>query len=183
MIAVLNEYKGTFEVTKEFYEVFKECQNYDPSRHFMTCVYFDGEQQTFVATDGKRMVYHKDGNFPSTFQGQYELAKIGKKYKLIPKEEDGQFPNWMRVVPDLEKYHCVKIADDYTCGLSGKLPEDSMLICEIILETKAIFNIEFLTKVLKHVPSFEIQQHSEDGKALFFDISEVTKYIVMPMDK
>ena len=181
MIKVIKEYKGTLEVTKEFYETFKECCSIDPTRYFMNHVYYDLANTTFVATDGHRMIYHFNDKIILTDSGFFELAKIGKSYKLIPVDCGGTFPNWQRALPDLENYSPVVINDSNKFNLTGNLTKDSKVLCSIILETKMSLNIDFLLKVLKHTLSFSIQQSENEEHALYITIDESTKYIIMPL--
>lgn len=190
MINIISEYKGTMEVSKAFYETFKESCSIDETRPSMNYVYFDGDNQTFIATDGRRMLYHYDNSIGSVFQGFYELAKIGKKYKLVPVDEQGTFPNWQRVIPDMDLMNCITIETEVynktTCesllSLSGNLTKDSWTLCSIIRELDCNLNIEFLTKILKHVDSFEVMKNKEEkNRAIMIIIDTKTNYVIMPM--
>ena len=181
MVKVLNEYKGTMEVTKEFYEMFRECLSTDEARYALNYVYFDSDQQTFVATDGSRMIWHISLDMSPKLTGFYELAKIGRKYKLIPFDCDGQFPSWQKVIPDREEAVTIKLDDgDCMMSLSGKMADDSVTLCQLIRATDSNINIDFLTKVLKHAASFTVQC-SGRNKAILFEIDKDTNYIVMPL--
>jgi len=182
MVKVFNEFKGTMEVTKEFYEIFRECQSKDTARTFMLNIYFDGSKQTFVATDGRRMVYHRDENISSDREGYYELAKIGKKYKLIPIECNYEFVKWGNVIPETEKMVIVKIDGEKSHGLSGKLDKDSPWICKFIKETGCLININYMLNVLKYCPSFTAY-FMDINMAILFEIDEQTNYIVMPLQQ
>ena len=183
-IAILKEYKGTFEVTKEFYETFKESVSTDESRFFMNHVYFDGPNNAFVATDGRRMMYHINYDINESFSGFYTPVKIGKTYKLIPVDCDGTFPLWKRVIPDLETMKHVVIDNDTRMSLTGKLSTDSVTLCNIIRESNCNFNLEFFTKILKHVVSFEIMKVIDvDNRAVLIIIDDNTHYVIMPMGK
>ena len=101
-IAVFKEFKGTFEISKDFYETFKESVSTDETRYYMNHVYFDGPNHAFVATDGRRMMTHINYDIDSSFTGFYTPVKVGKTYKLVPAECEGTFPNWQRVLPEKE---------------------------------------------------------------------------------
>ena len=180
---VLNEYKGTLETTKGFYEVFKECCSTDLSRQSMNYVYYDKEESSFVATDGRRLIVHTDDTFEDIKgSGFYEAVKIGKKFKLVPVNFEGQFPNWQRVLPDESTYISVCIGEYSSFGISGNIAKDSNILCKIIRKLDCCINIEFITKILKHVNEVEIYHHPEDkNKAILFSIDDRTKYIIMPM--
>jgi hypothetical protein len=78
----------------------------------------------------------------------------------------------------------VEINDSLNNSLSGKLANDSRLICNIIRTLDCVINIDYLTKVLKHVPGFEISYDSDSPRsAILFSIDSRTEYIVMPMGK
>jgi hypothetical protein len=189
---IIEEHKGIFEVTKGFYETFKESCSTDESRIFTNYVYFDQENKVFIATDGRRMIYHYDTAVNSE-SGFYELAKIGKKYKLIPIKDQGTFPNWKRVVPvDSELEYVYMKSDQYgdnqqhsIFSVSGNLVRDSWFLCNMIRNIDCNINIEFITKVLKHVNQFEIMKNREKSgdRAIVFIIDKNTRYIVMPMNK
>ena len=182
MIKIYNEYKGTFEVSKAFYETFKESCSTDETRMFLNYVYFDGDNHNFVATDGRRLIKHYDSSIGTIFTGFYELAKIGKKYKLIAVNEEGTFPNYQKVLPNMDNMENITVDNEDLFELTGNLKNDSVTLCEIIRALNCNINIEFLTKVLKHVGSFKILKNSEqENTAIMIEIDNQTNYVIMPI--
>jgi len=190
---VLKEFKGVFEIDKAFYETFKECISTDTTRYFLGAVYFDSEASTFVATDGRKLIKHTTLNaYPDTPSGYYELAKIGKSYKMLPKDLDGNFPNWKRVIEQNNNYVCMQVEKIVNYNktmvqfhsIKGNMAEDSSLIGEIILQNKTPINIDFITKVLKHVGDFEVMYNSDsETSPILFIIDQRTTYMIQPMKR
>lgn len=192
---VLKEFKGIFEIDKDFYETFKQCLSTDETRLHIQFVYFDGEQNTFVATDGRRLIKHTpDIEYDSDLTGFYEPAKIGKAYKLIPKDYTGNFPNWSRIIPARSEYSVMSLGKygnspgnpkfDTVHTIKGKMSEDSTLLSEIIIKSGKPLNFDFVTKVLKHVKEFEVMLPDSDSyKPVLFIIDHSTEYMIQPMER
>ena len=191
-VKVIKEFKGTFEITKAFYETFKECMSEDETRKNMCYIYFDKDNMSFVATDGRKIIYHVDNNINLTESGHYEPVKIGKTYKLIPvdmgkttKQGNLEFPRWKRVIPDLENMENIVIDDTRYFSISGKIDEDSKLICQFVRNLDCNINVNFLLKVLKHVDSFtmlkNVEHSSKHTCAVLCPIDANTHYVFMPM--
>jgi DNA polymerase III sliding clamp (beta) subunit (PCNA family) len=193
-VAVMNYFKGTFEVTKAFYETFRECKSTDETRYFMQHVYYNAESGEFAATDGKRLIVHAH-EFDDVESGFYELAKVGKKYKLLPVKLDGRFPNYRRVIPELSHYELFtyeKVTNSYTgkkefvdsFSINGKFDQDSTFIC-MLAQGSMVFNIDYVTKVLKHVGGFKVYIPTEEkerkNNAVYVEIDDNTQYVFMPM--
>lgn len=191
---VLKEFKGIFTIDKAFYETFKQCLSTDTTRQGLSAVYFDNEHNTFVATDGRRLIKHTpDYTYGPEFKGYYELAKIGNTYKLLPTDIDYSFPNWKRIIDYSEDYtlyktgirdHAGRLSNKQSSihSIKGNMREDSGLIGNIILENKCPVNIDFITKVLKHVNTFEILLGTDEQvRPIYFIIDPNTTYMVQPM--
>lgn len=188
---VFKEFKGVFEIDKAFYETFKECCSKDETRFYLNYVFFDcsSNEQVFVATDGMKAIYHKveSNRFNDSLEGFYELAKIGKTYKLIPKEITGQFPKWRQFfLVNHEDYYLWEYrkqrGDSSKATLSGNYDKDSHLLGKLILSIGRPINLNFLTKVLKHVDEFQTMIHLEDtNNPVVFVIDPSTRYLVKPM--
>ena len=69
-------------------------------------------------------------------------------------------------------------------SIKGNMASDSGLIGEIILTNGTPVNIDFITKVLKHVDSFQVYTSQEDNlKPIFFKIDSSTLYMIQPMTR
>ena len=186
---VFKEFKGIFEIDKAFYETFKECIADDVTRPFLMGVYFDSEANTFVATDGRRLIKHTPTETYSIESGYYELAKIGKVYKMIPKDMEGRFPNYQKILSNIESnYKVIRVGKETLFGIQGNMKHDSSLLSEIVLQNEAPINFDFVTKVLKHVPEFEIMiaDTHKGGNHLdpiYFIIDQRTTYMIQPMKR
>lgn len=192
-MTIIKEFKGIFEVDKAFYECFKECVSKDETRIFINYVYYDGAENNFVATDGRRLIIHTPREFyGSKFTGFYELAKTGKSYKLLPVEDKGTFPMYQRIINDTDQvrmnkftykkfisYNRTETVD--TLSISGNLDKDSYFISKLIAKIGRPLNINFLTKVLKHVPDVTTYYDSDTDRPVLFILEPQTKYIVQPM--
>ncbi len=179
---VIEEHKGVFEVSKALYETFKECVSKDETRYFMNGVYYDAETGHFVATDGRRLIYHSYES-EGLESGYYDCAKIGKAFKLVPSKIDGQFPDWKRVAPEMKEGFNEYRSMDTPQTLTGKLDEDSQTLLSIAFAADRKFNLDYLLKVLKHADDFEVSYGTKEYDALHFSIDTKTKYVVMPFSK
>lgn len=98
----LQGYTGYIQFSEESVEAIKKCdvacQPYGTERYFLQGVYVDPEDGTVVATDGRRMIYHK-------LIGGAAIGGMGAFIKTNPnKDETNNFilPTW--VVPYLDGY-------------------------------------------------------------------------------
>ena len=187
---VLKEFKGIFEVDKAFYETFKECISKDATRSFLMGVYFDSENNTFVATSGRRLIKHTPTETYNIESGYYELAKIGKVYKMIPKDMEGRFPNYQKILLNIDSNYKVLRNDkkESMFSIQGNMKHDSWLLSEIVLQNETPINFDFITKVLKHVPEFEVMiaDTHEGGNhfdPIYFIIDQCTTYMAQPMSR
>lgn len=65
----------------------------DPTRFVLAGVYYDAENQSLVATDGRRLIA-----IPQKVEGKSRIISA-----IDGKEIQGQFPNWRQVVPKVDK--------------------------------------------------------------------------------
>lgn len=80
-------------------EGLKNCTSKDPTREFMTIVYYkDGN---LIATDARRLKTVKVGKLDGIEDGTYVDIDVSRNGINIKKNDfDGQFPNYSRVIPD-----------------------------------------------------------------------------------
>ena len=106
-------YTGYVQLEAETVEAIKKCntaaQPIGQERYFLQGVYIDPEDGTMVATDGRRMIYHK-------LRGNAAISGLGAFVHTNPnKDETNQFilPTW--VVPSLNGYSEIHYAyHDYS---------------------------------------------------------------------
>jgi hypothetical protein len=65
----------------------------DPTRFVLAGIYYDSENQSLVATDGRRLIA-----IPQKVEGKSRIISASDG-----KEIQGQFPNWRQVVPKVDK--------------------------------------------------------------------------------
>jgi hypothetical protein len=65
----------------------------DPTRFVLAGIYYDSENQSLVATDGRRLIA-----IPQKVEGKSRIVSA-----IDGKEIQGQFPNWRQVVPKVDK--------------------------------------------------------------------------------
>ncbi len=183
---ILKQFKGIFEVDKVFYETFRQCVSKDVTRQHLNYVHLEGN--TFVATDGKALIFHETEEDYEGLGGYYELAKVGKSYKLLPVDCDSCFPTWRGILEALEsktleklKYNKGRILAEKH-SLSGNLEKDSFLLSAIILKAGCPINLSHIPGTLKHVPEFQVFMAADSPEMfpILFEIDKNTSYISQP---
>ena len=173
---LFKEFKGNVEIGKSEHDMLKSCLGVDPLRALFHYVHIDSESSKVTATNGRILIQYTIPT-PITVDGWYEPAKVGKKYLLLPVNSDIQPPDYSRVFP--EKAACKMEAINLS-GKSADVCKDSQQICEMILKTNSLINLDFLWR-LKNLPDVNMYADEPD-KPIMFTASGIV-YVIMPMAK
>lgn len=140
----------TYQITKEQYNLLTPCLSKDTYREQFNYVYIDNTN--LVATDGCRMmILEKDGflekNKGSQIEpGFYIPTKTNKQFYLTSVECSTTFPPYKKIIPIYTEEH---LKGNFT--LSAKPKEYNTILCQIILKTGCIINLDYF-KPLKLTP-------------------------------
>ena len=167
----IKEFKGNVEIGQDTFNMLKSCLSTDTMRTFLCHVYI--EDGKITATDGHVLVQYS-ADMELQAEGFYELAKVGKKYLLLPVDYDGTPPNYAKVIPDYD------VITTESISISGKANVliDSITICQIIHTTGNNYNLDYLWNI-KHLGAVDMYS-VELGKAVLFKGQDFV-YVVMPI--
>lgn len=173
---IFNKIHNHWQLPKELAEALKICRGNGASRHNIdeVCI----ETNTFVATDGRRMLAIKT---------KHEIPKgcyfITENNWLLGDVET-KFPVWRDVIPEVKKLKSV--------FKSSQNPGDFSIVVAKPIEAKVAFDLTLFYPVFAainpdHLTDFEVLVHKQDTSSLPFvvqaksNLGEIT-YIQMPVN-
>ena len=144
----------------------------DETRYFMNFAYCKGE--TIAATDGRRLHIIKNNIEMQEGHFLYVLKSTATKFIGFEFEDDMQFPNIDRVIPDKNEMACLGEHESLFLG---------SLLYKVNKEANAAFNIDYMKDLLLIGGHMDIYADKNDSgnKAFLFE-SGNNSAVVMPLD-
>lgn len=168
-----------------------DCRSADDITYFMNECYLDKthDEIVLVATDGRMMVTYRPD---APTMDMLKLKDIPEGYVTLdakrlvvqPLPKEGQFPNWRRVVPDIDTYMAPEIG--------FPIPENKMVRADILArfarDAGILIKYEYMAKIALHLDGLVFvskDAETRKEKAIVYTHTSIAgKYtaIIMPYD-
>jgi len=173
----------------------------DQTRYMFTMAYWDHDNKTFVATDGRRLHFLSGdmvNDFFSDVTASCFVERQGDMVVLYDKSY-AAYPNWQRVVPDsanLERVQMLfedshedhKIADFYADFSRKKTMQEGPLSTAIMaiglcLDTSYLFDLAGGCYAIERTPKDNFGQREDRAIKLIDDVSDYYTFTAVIMPK
>ena len=160
---------GTIEFKKLNWVL--RARSIEDNRYMMNGLHIDPDGN-LVAADGRRM--HIWRKCPINEYGYFRVIVTQKAIFLILGED--KFPAWEKIIP-----HDAPLVIERICISSPKKQGFSIEIFKLFQDTKACFNLNYITDIGSYAADSEWSVYGEDPNGAWLFQHEDLEAIVMPM--
>jgi DNA polymerase III sliding clamp (beta) subunit (PCNA family) len=154
----------------------------DETRYFMIEAYFDAEAKRLAATDGQRLHFRdlSDGEIAAYGLDASGFVALDEKRNIITYVKlDGQFPNYMRVIPD----YAPNMDDDKAPSLDTRDFDRSAP--QFLVRESIVFNLAYLRDLKKGSEKWRcaFDPHDKKRRAVHFiaESNSALHAVIMPI--